>query len=166
MPEQPDHRLLRRVETEFPREATRVSQPAIDAIMATTEPCDGPIRHKRLTVKLKATMRAPSPVTISHHDTVIAYAELYDAIEMEHRVRALRKGVKAPGLVIRDPGDTRWEVRYNTDPLFTAAENPTELASIAASLRSIRWAALVAVWLLIAAVVIGALAGVAAPVGG
>ena len=54
------------------------------------------------------------------------------------------------------------------DRLLQPEPEPTlisAMSDIAASLRSIRWAALVAVWLLIAAMVIGALAGLGSAAG-
>ena len=77
-------------------------------------------------------------------------------------------------VIVRESDEYEWEILYKIDnvlrPTRTSAVQTTalaapELASVAASLRSIRWAALVAVWLLIAAVVLGFLLGLAAPVG-
>ena len=139
---------------DYPLQAVRVAQPAVDGIMSG----HGDQRHVNVT--LKATVGPPSPVALIRNGITIAYADDYDAAELERNV---------PAVIVRDSDEHEWEILYNTNTVMRPAATPgaapapalaaPELASIAASMRTIRWAALVAVWLLIATVVLGALAG-------
>ena len=148
---------------DYPLDAVRVSQPTVDGIMA------GHGDQRYVTITLQATMGPPSPVALIRKGTTIAHADDYAAAELERNVPRLRQGVEVAAVIVRESDEYEWEIQYNTDNVMRrSAASPSvqsialaapELASIAASMRSIRWAALVAVWLLIAAAALGALAG-------
>ena len=151
--------LLADLEAGYPREAVRLSQPALERVMEATRPADTTLRHRRITITLRMPVSPPSPVVIEHDSVQLGHADNNDAAEIaNHYGDRLRKGVQTSAVMFR--GDDQWRLRYDimADPVSRSGESiavsPSAAVSpsIAESVRQIqRWVgwlvALVAIYM-------------------